>query len=110
MTRGRIILGLGAIAAAGGVLASSRRNAGKRVPSFPSGPVSLQAVDAAEFAARLAAAPIVRKKDVAISFAPSTARAVEPLLHGTAYFPRMLDDLRAATSSVHVPISSHWSV
>jgi cardiolipin synthase len=104
MTRGRIILGLGAVATAGGVLASSRRNAGKRVPSFPSGPVSLQAADAAEFAARLAAAPIVRKKDVAISFAPSTARAVEPLLHGTAYFPRMLDDLRAATSSVHVLI------
>jgi cardiolipin synthase len=104
MTRGRIILGLGAAAAAGGVLASSRRNASKRVPSFPPGPVSLGAGDAAEFAARLAASPIVRKRDVAISFAPSAARAVEPLLHGTAYFPRMLDDLRAATSSVHVLI------
>ncbi len=104
MTRGRIIVGLGAMAAAGGVLVSSRRNAGKRVPSFPSGPVSLEAADAAEFAARLAAAPIVRKRDVAVSFAPSTARAIEPLLHGTAYFPRMLDDLRAASSSVHVLI------
>ena len=104
MRRGRIIIGLGAMAAAGGALASSRRNAGKRVPSFPPGPVSLQAADAAEFAARLAASPIVRKRDVAISFAPSAARAVEPLLHGTAYFPRMLDDLRAATSSVHVLI------
>ncbi len=104
MTRGRIIVGLGAAAAAGGVLVSSRRNAAKRVPSFPSGPVSLEAVDAAEFATRLAGAPIVRKKDVAVSFAPSAARAIEPLLHGTAYFPRMLDDLRAATSSVHVLI------
>ena len=100
MSRGRIIVGVGALAAAGGVLVSSRRNAGKRVPSFPSGPVSLEAADAAEFAARMAAAPIVRKRDVAVSFAPSTARAVEPLLHGTAYFPRMLEDLRAAGSSI----------
>ncbi len=104
MSRGRIILGLGALAAGGAALASSRRNAGKRVPSFPSGPVSLEASDAAEFAARMASAPIVRKRDVAISFAPSTARAVEPLLHGTAYFPRMLEDLRAATSSINMLI------
>ena len=104
MTRGRILLGLGALAAAGGALASSRRNAGKRVPSFPPGPVSLEAGDAAEFAARLADSPIVRKKDVAVSFAPSAARAVEPLLHGTAYFPRMLHDLRAAGSSINMLI------
>jgi len=104
MSRGRIILGLGALAAAGGALASSRRNAAKRVPSFPSGPVSLEASGSAEFAARLASAPMIRKRDVAISFAPSTARAVEPMLHGTSYFPRMLDDLRAATSSIHMLI------
>jgi cardiolipin synthase A/B len=104
MARGRLLLGLGAVAAAGGAIASSRRNAGKRVPSFPPGPVALAADDAAEFAARMAEAPIVRKKDVAISFAPSTARSVEPLLHGTAYFPRMLDDLRAATSSIDMLI------
>ncbi len=104
MTRGRMILGLAAVAAAGGVVASSRRNASLRVASFPPGPISLQAADAAAFAGRLASAPIVRKKDVAVSFAPSSARAVEPLLHGTAYFPRMLDDLRAAESSIHVLI------
>jgi cardiolipin synthase A/B len=104
MARGRIILGLGALAAVSGVVASSRRNAGERVPSFPPGPVALDAADAGAFAARLAAASIVRTKDVAVAFAPSTARAVEPLLHGTRYFPRMLDDLRAATSSVHVLI------
>ena len=104
MARGRIILGLGALAAVGGVVASSRRNAGERVPSFPPGPIALDAADAGAFAARLAGASIVRTKDVAVAFAPSTARAVEPLLHGTRYFPRMLDDLRAATSSVHVLI------
>ena len=104
MKRVRLLLGLGTAAAAGGVLASSRRNAAKRVPSFPSGPVSLPADEAAAFAARMAAAPIVRKRDVAVSFAPTTARAVEPLLHGTMYFPRMLDDLRAAESSINMLI------
>lgn len=99
----RAILGLGVAAAVGG-LVTSRRNAAKRVPSFPPGPVALAAEDAAAFAARLAAAPIVRKRDVAISFAPSTARAVEPLLHGTRYFPRMMEDLAAASSSIHVLI------
>jgi len=102
--RARLILGLGAAAAAGGALAGSRRNAGKRVPSFPPGPVALPADQAAVFAARLAEAPIVRKRDVAISFSPATARSVEPLLHGTRYFPRMLDDIRAATSSINLLI------
>jgi cardiolipin synthase len=88
----------------GAALAVSRRNAGKRVPSFPSGPVALAAGDAAAFAARLAVAPIVRKKDVAVAFTPATARGVLPLLHGTRYFPAMFDDLRAATSSIHVLI------
>ena len=104
MKRAKAILGLGAAAAAGGVLASSRRNAAKRVPSFPSGPVALAADEAAVFAARMAAAPIVRKRDVAVSFAPTTARAVEPLLHGTMYFPRMLADLSAAESSINMLI------
>jgi cardiolipin synthase len=104
MKRGRLILGLGAAAAAGTALVNSRRSAGKRVPSFPPGPIALPANEAAPFAARLAEAPIVRKRDVAISFAPSTARSVEPLLHGTKYFPRMLDDIRAATSSIHLLI------
>jgi cardiolipin synthase len=52
----------------------------------------------------LADAPIVRKRDLAVGFAPAIARGVEPLLHGTSYFPRMFADLRAATSSIHVLI------
>ncbi len=101
--KGRLILA-GAGAAAGIALANSRRAAGRRVPSFPPGPVALPADEAAAWAARLADASIVRKHDVAVQFAPSGARAVEPLLHGTAYFPRMLEDLRAAESSISVLI------
>lgn len=102
MSRRRVVIWVGALAAAGAAVASSVRNAGRRVPSFPPGPVSLETADSARLAARLAAAPIVRKKDVAITFAPSTARAVEPMLHGNAYFPRMLEDLRGAASSIHL--------
>lgn len=104
MSRARAIVAAGAVTAAGAALAISRRNAGKRVPSFPSGPVALAAEDAAAFASRLAAAPIVRKKDLAVAFAPSVARAVDPRLHGTQYFPAMFEDLRAASSSIHVLI------
>jgi cardiolipin synthase len=100
----RMVVATGAVTAAGAALTLSRRNAGKRVPSFPSGPVALAADDAAAFAARMVSAPIVRKRDVAFAFAPALARGVEPLLHGTAYFPRMFDDLRAASSSIHVLI------
>lgn len=104
MKRARTIVLASAAAGAAAAVATSRRNAGKRVPSFPPGPVALAAEDAAAFAARLADAPIVRKKDVAVGFAPSTARAVDPRLHGTQYFPAMFADLRAATSSIHVLI------
>ncbi len=104
MKRSRLIIGLGAAVAAGSALANSRRNAGRRVPSYPSGPVALPAEQAAAYAERLAQAPIVHKRDVAIAFSPSTARAIEPLLHGTRYFPRMLGDLRGAQSSINLLI------
>jgi cardiolipin synthase len=37
---------------------------------------------------------------MAIAFATSASTRVEPLLHGTEYFPRMLEDIRAAKTSV----------
>jgi cardiolipin synthase A/B len=104
MTAKRRLLGLGVLAGTGAALVASRRDAGLRVPSFPPGPIALRAEDSAVLAARLAAAPLVRKRDLAFSFAPSAARAVEPFLHGTSYFPRMLADLEAATSSIHILI------
>jgi cardiolipin synthase len=56
------------------------------------------------YAERLAAAERVGTKEMAISFAESRATNVEPLLHGTRYFPRMLDDIKAAKSSVSLLI------
>ncbi len=39
-----------------------------------------------------------------MALAPTSATRVEPLLHGRRYFPRMLDDIAAATDHVHLLI------
>ena len=46
----------------------------------------------------------VRRADLAQTYAPAIATAVEPLLHGRRYFPRMLEDIAAATDHVHLLI------
>ena len=65
------------------------------VPSFPvtDGGVT---PSSARGSRTLAEAERVTKADVAIDFARASAVNVEPLLHGTAYFPRMLADIAAA--------------
>ena len=52
----------------------------------------------------MVAQPRVRRADLARTYAPAVATAVEPLLHGRRYFPRMLDDIAAATDHVHLLI------
>jgi cardiolipin synthase len=54
-----------------------------------------------EHAARLLAGP-VRVQDLALAFSESSASAVEVLVEGAAFYPPMLADIEAATSSVHV--------
>jgi cardiolipin synthase len=98
----RTALGLAAFAGAAGIIAK-RMYAG-RLPAFPSGPLALRTEDAKAYAEIVAGRDRPDKRDLAISFAPSTATDVEPLLHGTSYFPRMLEDIGAATSSVHLLI------
>jgi cardiolipin synthase len=52
-------------------------------------------------AGRLAAAP-VRRAELALAFAESTASSVEVLVEGKAFYPPMLADIAAATTSVHI--------
>ena len=52
-------------------------------------------------AVRLSGAP-VRRGDLALSFAESSASSVEVLVEGKAFYPPMLEDIAAATSSVHI--------
>jgi len=39
-----------------------------------------------------------------MDFAPAISTTVDPLLHGRRYFPRMLEDIKAATDHVHLLI------
>jgi cardiolipin synthase len=64
----------------------------------------LTAEDCQSYAEKLAGMERVGKKEMAIAFAESRASNVEPLLHGTRYFPRMLDDIAGAKSSVSLLI------
>jgi cardiolipin synthase len=54
-----------------------------------------------EHAEQLLAAP-VRVRDLALGFSESSASSVEVLVDGPSFYPRMLDDIAAATTSVHV--------
>ena len=92
------------LAALGGAWIIGKRIYATRLPAFPSGPLALDAADAQAYSEIVARRPRPDKRDVAISFAPSTATEVEPLLHGSHYFPPMLADIEAATSSIHLLI------
>jgi phosphatidylserine/phosphatidylglycerophosphate/cardiolipin synthase-like enzyme len=74
----------------------------RRVPLFPPGAEAITAVEARGYIVGLAAAPRVGRPYLAVSFAPAIATSVEPLVHGREYFPQMIEDIAAATSSIHL--------
>jgi cardiolipin synthase len=90
-------------AGATGSAAYLARRAKRRV-AFPPGPDAVGPQMARAIAERLAAAPAVHRRDLAVDFAPAVATSVEPLLHGRRYFPRMLEDIAAARDHVHLLI------
>jgi cardiolipin synthase A/B len=101
MARRRRLLAAGAgLAASATVLA--RRS--KRVTAFPPGPDAVTADGARARAVSLLEQPTVRRRDLAMGFGPAVATSVDPLLHGRRYFPRMLEDIRAAKDHVHLLI------
>ena len=100
MSRRRwVVAGVGA--ATTGALFSRRA---KRHVAFPPGPDAITADTASERVRQFAAMDVIRRRDVAMSFAPAIATSVEPLLHGRRYFPRMLDDIAAAHDHIHLLI------
>ena len=58
--------------------------------------------DAKEHAERAAAAERVVHADLARSWAPTTASNVEVMPEGKTFYPRMLADIKGATSSIHI--------
>ena len=102
MSRRRTIAIGAGLAAAG---AAVRRHRGtRRVPIDPFDPNAIRAETAATRTAELVARPRVRRADLALTFAPAMATSVDPLLHGRRYFPRILEDIAAATDHVHLLI------
>jgi cardiolipin synthase len=94
-------LAIGAATAA--VVAGLRHRQG-RIPTDPLDPNGMRPETAAARTAGLVARPRVRRADLALTFAPAIATAVDPLLHGRRYFPRMLEDIAAAEDHVHLLI------
>jgi cardiolipin synthase A/B len=102
MSKTRRTLALGAgLAAAGAAL---RRRRATRVRSDPFDPTAIRPETAAVRTAELVARPRVRRTDLANVFAPAIATSVDPLLHGRRYFPRILEDIAAATDHIHLLI------
>ncbi len=101
MSRRRTIA-IGAGIAAAGAAFGRRRTS--RVPTDPYDPNAIRAESAAIRTAELVAQPRLRRADLAQTYAPAIATAVDPLLHGRRYFPRMLEDIAAATNHVHLLI------
>ena len=90
----------GAAVAAGAAVRQGRnwlRN--RRAPVRPE---AITPETARDRAAVLLALPRIRRRDEALTFAPTVATSVEILLHGRRYFPRMLEDIAAAQDHVHM--------
>jgi cardiolipin synthase len=64
-------------------------------------PAEIPNAEILEHAARLIARP-PNRGSLAPAFAESTASSAEVLVEGLAFYPRMLEDIAAATSSIHI--------
>jgi phosphatidylserine/phosphatidylglycerophosphate/cardiolipin synthase-like enzyme len=54
-----------------------------------------------EHAERLLSGPVTRR-ELALGFSESSASSVEVLVEGRSFYPRMLEDIAAASSSIHI--------
>jgi len=101
VSRRRTVVIGAAVAATGAALRNRRA---RRVPTDPFDPGAIRAENAAVRTAEFVARPRIRRADLAQTFAPAISTAVEPLLHGRRYFPRMLEDIASATDHIHLLI------
>jgi cardiolipin synthase A/B len=54
-----------------------------------------------ERAERLVVGPVTRR-DLALAFSESSASSVDVLVEGASFYPRMLEDIASASSSIHI--------
>ena len=95
------LLAAGAGAVGGAVAVARRGRRERHRPPVPSGD-PIDPAGARPKAAQLLALPRIRRRDEALTFAPTTVTSVELLLHGRNYFPRILEDIAAARDHVHL--------
>jgi cardiolipin synthase len=74
----------------------------ERRPAYPPPPGALSAAEARNAVTHIATSERIDASDLAVPFAPSRVSSFELLVDGTSFYPRILDDIRAARSSVHV--------
>ena len=91
-------------ASAAGLLAVAHRKVLgiSRRPSWPPPPGAVTPAGAEAATAAFGARQGARPRDAALDFAWSTAATLEPLVEGATFFPRILADVEAARSSVHI--------
>ena len=65
-------------------------------------PIAVSEQSIKEHARTLLEASQVSRADLALAFSESSASSVEVLVEGASFYPPMLEDIRAATSSVHI--------
>src|SRR3954447_24669280 len=74
----------------------------KHYPTYPPPPDALSADDARRLVERLAVSDSVARSDLAVPLAASTVVSAEPVIDGPNFFPRIVDDIRSARSSIHI--------
>jgi cardiolipin synthase len=101
---GRALVAGAAIAAPATLLALGVRRVMSTAerPSWPPPAGAVTAAGAREATAAFAARSQPRPRDAALDFAWSTAASAEPWVEGEQFFPRILADIAAARSSVHI--------
>jgi len=93
------VVGGAAVAAGAAVRQGRNRLRDRRAPVRPE---AITPETARDRAAVLLALPRIRRRDEALTFAPTVATSVEILLHGRRYFPRILEDIAAARDHIHM--------
>jgi len=97
-----ILAGASVVAAAFFVLVFRQVLGVSQRDSWPPPPDAVTAAGALEATEAFAARDGVRPHDAALDFAWSTAATIDPWVEGRNFFPRIFDDVEAATSSVHI--------
>jgi cardiolipin synthase len=93
---------IGAVVALAIVVAVWLRLSVKHVPTYPPPADALSPAAARDLVERLAAEERVSTADLAVAMAPSSVSSFRLGIDGPSFFPQILDDIRAARTSVHI--------